>query len=75
MILLALPQQLSPFPLCAPQSSQWTANYGPGFALLLPFNRRSQSLIVALEMRLCDCVPECMTFWLLEDYFSLKTLI
>lgn len=73
MILLALPQQLSPFPLCAPQSSQWTANYGPGFALLLPFNRRSQSLIVALEMRLSeyDC-PRVHDILIIGRLFLIK---
>lgn len=74
MILLALLQQLSLFPLCAPQSSQWTASYGPGFALLLVFSCRSQSLIVALgKVALgCDCVPESTAFRLLGEYFSQK---
>lgn len=73
MILLALLQQPSLFPLCAPQSSQWTvANYGPGFALLLVFSRRSQSLIVALGKVALgrNCVPESTAFRLLGEYFS-----
>lgn len=54
MISVAPLQQLFPFLLHGPQSSQWTANYGLGFALLLSFNHWSQSLIVAIEMWLSE---------------------